>query len=199
MGVPYVRLRGTEVPEDLKELLSAPIAHHYHCLPLERNNGALEVAIADPLDLRTLDNLKALVGLPIIPKLAQDGEIRNALQRCYGIGADTVEDMSVEPRDARQVSQAEVVDDLSGEASVSHLVNQILSEASRSRTTDVHLEPGIGVIRLRYRIDGVLYNQRVPPRNYPPPRGNCIAHQNSGRAQYCRKTLAPGWAFYDTG
>ncbi|OGG51567.1 MAG: hypothetical protein A3F84_06390 [Candidatus Handelsmanbacteria bacterium RIFCSPLOWO2_12_FULL_64_10] len=162
MGVPYIRVRRIEVSEDLRRLVPAQIAHHYRCLPMEQADGVLKVAVADPLDVRLLDDLKTLLRCEVRPALADEGEIAEAIQRCYGVGADTIGGLAAEAQAEVRESRVEDVKDLSGEASVSRLVGQILAEAFRARATDVHLEPGEKALRLRYRLDGLLYDRRVP-------------------------------------
>ena len=159
MDVPHRALRGAAPAPEVLARMPATVAHHYGCMPLAVRDGVFEVAVADPLDLRRLDDLKTLLDCPVRPVLAEEDEIRRAQRDAYGIGADTagrLEGAAVAEKDSEDIEGGDA------DASVARLVNQILADAARARATDVHLEPGDGAVGLRYRIDGVLHERRVP-------------------------------------
>lgn len=139
-----LRVRGMAVEPALRDRVPAQVAHHYQCLPMGQRDGVLQVAVADPLDVRALDDLQGLLDGPVEPVPADADEIQEALQRWYGIGADTVEDLRAGAGPEVGRSKTEDLDEGEGEASVARLVNQILTQAHRARATDVHLEPEEG-------------------------------------------------------
>ena len=172
VGMSYINLADAHVPPEVLAKVPAKVATQYRLLPLREAGGALEVAIADPFDVQALDELTLLLGCPIRPLLASPRELRAALTRHYGLGASAVAQLvATSPAPAAPVRAAE---DLAGEpeeaASVIALVNTLLRTAVQDRATDLHLEPYEGSLRLRERVDGILYVLPLPPaavRLYP--------------------------------
>jgi general secretion pathway protein E len=127
----------------------------------------LEVAVAYPLDIKTMDEVRTQVGSDIEVFLASASEIADGLKQYYGLAADTLERIHSEsgaPGEPPAPSSFEKVEDiekLAGDASVIKLVNQIILDAYRKRATDIHIEPFREGMALRYRIDGVLYDANV--------------------------------------
>ncbi|MDD5595489.1 MAG: GspE/PulE family protein [Candidatus Omnitrophica bacterium] len=144
----------------------AKFASHYKIVPLEFKENSLIVAMTDPLDVRTLDDLRLLLGLEVQGVLASESDIQDAIRKYYGVGAETLERMITQKSDMRQEKieseEAQDLEDLAEDASIIKFVNQILSEAIKSRATDVHLEPFHDELRTRFRIDGLLYNINIP-------------------------------------
>ena len=164
LRIPYMSLRGVEVDAKLLERVPAKFASQYTLLPVGLQDGGLRVAVADPFDVRALDELKLLLGCEITPVWAAAREIQDAIQRHYGVGASAVQRLlDVEPR--RSAAPSRGAEDLSAqvnEASVVSFVNQLLLSAFRDRATDIHIEPFGDVLRVRQRVDGVMYELPVP-------------------------------------
>ncbi len=149
-------------PAALKEV-PAKVACHYHLMPLESEDGGLKVAMAYPLDLHQLDEIRIVLKKDIVVVLATEHEIDKAIKDYYGIGAATLEKLTDDQSAAKPVDETVLLNDLdqAQDASVIKLVNQILLEACQSRATDIHLEPYQDDVRVRYRIDGVLYDAKI--------------------------------------
>jgi len=167
LSIPYVRLSEMEIPRDVIQKVPAKIVTHYHLIPIGRSDGVLRVAVSDPLDMHTLDDLRLVLGTDVEPVISTRDEIEKAIKRYYGIGADTVEGMinggkteSVEVERGGDVTDLE---DTAEDASIIRFVNQVITEALASRATDIHVEPMEHDLRIRYRIDGMLYEAAVPP------------------------------------
>ena len=155
-------LRGRTIAPEIIGAVPTRVAHHYLLVPLERRGGALVVAMAHPEDLAALDDVRQILRVDVVALSASEDDIRDALKRHYGVGADTLERLSPEPeaaapREAAADLRAPLLD-----ASVVKFVNQLLLEAYESRATDVHLEPYEGELRVRRRVDGVLQDAPVP-------------------------------------
>ena len=164
VGMSYVRLADLQIPADALEKVPPKFASHYHLVPLRLEGHVLHVAIADPFDVQTLDELKLLLGSDIRPVLASPRDIQEAIQRHYGIGASAVERLlDTGVRGEAPVSLAEDLTARTDEASVVSFVNQLLLTAVRERATDIHIEPFDELLRIRQRIDGVMYELPVPP------------------------------------
>ncbi len=164
-GIPYMSLRGVEVDPTLLERVPAKFASQYGLLPVGFENGGLRVAVADPFDVRSLDELKLLLGCEIMPVWASALDIQEAIQRHYGVGASSVQRLlDVKPQQA--AAPTRITEDLSAqvnEASVVSFVNQLLCSAVRDRATDIHIEPFADMLRVRQRVDGVMYELPMPP------------------------------------
>jgi general secretion pathway protein E/type IV pilus assembly protein PilB len=161
----------TEVTVDPSVLQSMPLklVHRRTLMPLRRDNGALVVATGDPFDVYSLDELAMLTGLEVHPVLASPREIARLIKAHFGVGGETVSAL-VQERGEEQVELLEGLeaDDseaakMAQEASVVKLVNEILIEAANERASDIHIEPEEGSLSIRYRIDGLLQHQPMPP------------------------------------
>jgi type II secretion system protein E len=164
MGIPYVRLADVRVEPEALAKVPPKFASHYRLMPLTLTNNTLQVAIADPFDVQTLDELRLLLNCEVKPVFATQLEIEEAIQRHYGVGASAVERLlDTGTHQAAPITQA--AEDLTAkadEASVISFVNQLLLSAARDRATDIHIEPFEQLLRVRERIDGVMYEMAVP-------------------------------------
>jgi len=166
LNIPSVRLATYQIEPEALEKVTPKVATHYHLMPLTLRGGILQVAIADPFDVQTLDELKLLLDCPVQPVLASQAEITEAIQRHYGVGASAVERLLDTAAPAAPGPPTARTEDLSAagdDASVIAFVNQLLRSAVTARATDIHLEPFEERVRIRQRIDGVLYEVPLPP------------------------------------
>ena len=169
--MPFVKLRDAHVDRKAIEQVPMKVALHYTVMPLAVSNGTLKVAVANPQNVRLLDDLRLALHqrYTIEPLLATEADILEALKRHYGVGAETVNQIiadqlqSAHPGAAPVDDTIEDIQQLADDASVVKLVNQLIVEAHSRRATDIHLEPYRGKVRLRYRIDGMLHSVDVPP------------------------------------
>lgn len=158
---PLVSLEGLSPDASVVKAVPARVAHHYGFMPMDWWGGALRAAFSYPPDLEELEEIRLTSGYEILPVLASASDIMKALRAHYGIGADTLEEMTQgRPSAETSVPQEENLE-AAQDASVVKFVNQILLEAFRKRATDIHLEPYPDEFRLRYRIDGLLYETKA--------------------------------------
>jgi type II secretion system protein E len=164
VGMPYMRLATARILPEVIAKVPPKFASHYCLMPLALVDGVLEVAIADPFDVQTIDELKLLLDCDVRPVLASQAEIQEAIQRHYGVGASAVERLlDTSPQQAAaKTSAAEDLTAQSNEASVIAFVNQLILSAVRDRATDIHVEPFDQTLRIRQRIDGVMYEMPLP-------------------------------------
>lgn len=167
-GFEFVDL--VEFEPDLSLLHGFPqkLIHRHTLFPIHRENGTLKVATSDPFNLYAFDELSAATGLAISPVLASEAEIEKLIKRHLGVGSETIEGLLEQvDEDVEILSEIETdgseLSEMAQEASVVRLVNEILLEAIESRASDVHIESQRTGLRIRYRIDGMLYSQPVPP------------------------------------
>lgn len=167
LGVEYVKVKDKGIPSEIIELVPAKFACHYKLIPLKKEENVLIVAVSDPLNIQTLDDLGLLLKTDVRPVLASQKEILEAIRKHYGVGADTIERMVAEPSPLQNLETfkiaAEDLESLAEDASIIKFVNQIINQAVADRATDIHIEPFEDQLRIRYRIDGILYDTSVPP------------------------------------
>ncbi len=168
-GLEYVDLRDVDVDLSLLEGFPHKLIHRQSLFPIRRDNGQLVVATSDPFDLYPIDEVSAATGLSVVPVLASRVEITKLIKKHLGVGSETVEGLLEQVRDDDVELLEEIETDgselseMAQEASVVRLVNEILLEAIETRASDVHIESqGSGLV-IRYRIDGALQPQPVPP------------------------------------
>jgi type IV pilus assembly protein PilB len=170
-----VDLEETEVRDEVLELVPADIARKQRVVPIDYDEDAntLVVAVGAPLDLYTLDNLRFVVNCQIEAVLATKQAIQEKLALHYGAdeseGLDdmiqeftqemTQSDIRLVEEGIEEVSEAETED-----APVVKLVTMIITEAVRSRASDIHIEPMTDRLRIRYRVDGRCYEVNSPPK-----------------------------------
>jgi general secretion pathway protein E/type IV pilus assembly protein PilB len=169
-GMEFVDLTQTTVDTDALANMPQKLIHRKNLMPIARHNGTLVVAIGDPFDPYAVDELQTLTGLDVQPVLGSAREIGRLLKTHFGVGGDTVSTLMAE---ARSKDDVELLEDIEAddselakqaqEAGVIKLVNTILIEAANERASDIHIEQEETTLRVRYRIDGLLQEQRMPP------------------------------------
>ena len=161
-------LKDTVVPDVIIKAVPAKFVWHYKFMPLALKDNRLKIAISNPLDVWPTEDIKFHLGYDVEVALAVEGEILGAIKTYYGVGSDAVENvLGKEQASAPKPADDGVVvldnmEKAAQDASVVKLVNQLLTEAIQSRATDIHIEPFRGQVKVRYRIDGVLYDIPVP-------------------------------------
>jgi general secretion pathway protein E len=162
LGMPLVTIEGPPPASPETENLSPRFLRQYRCIPVGREDHTVTLAMADPLDFETLSAVRGCTGLKVTPVLAAEQEIVDAIDRYYGESARTEGDF--DPDSAQASEDLEHLRDMASEAPVIRLVNALIAQAVEKRASDIHLEPFEKEFRVRYRIDGVLYNQESPGR-----------------------------------
>ena len=163
LGMPYVYLAEVLVEPEAIAKVPPKFASYYQLMPLSLSNNVLQVAIADPFDVQTLDELRLLLDCEVKPVFASQQEILDAIQRHYGVGASAVERLlDTGLRSTVQVSATEDLTAKVDDASVISFVNQLILSAARDRATDIHIEPFEQELRIRQRVDGIMYEVPVP-------------------------------------
>ena len=169
VGLEYVDLAEAEIDLSLLRTFPQKFIHRESLFPINQTNGTLVVATNDPFNLYPLDELALTTGLTVTPVLAGRSEIAKLIKTHLGVGSETVEGLLAQTADDRVelLDQIETdgseLSEMAQEPSVVRLVNEILLEAIESRASDIHIESQPSGLRIRYRIDGVLHPQPVPP------------------------------------
>jgi type II secretion system protein E len=164
LGIEIVDLGKMDVPQDVLDLVPVRFVHRHRVIPVERDGESLKVATADPLNYHAFDDLRLLLNSEIVPVLAYSRDIETAIKNYYGIGSDTIDSMMQAEGEGLEAMEAEgEFEELTEDATIIKFVNQIITEAVKDRATDIHIEPFEDELRIRYRIDGMLYEAAVPP------------------------------------
>ncbi|PTN37523.1 GspE/PulE family protein [Desulfonatronum sp. SC1] len=158
----------------LASLITTDFARMNKVAPLRRRGNLLTVAMVDPLDITTLDDLEIMTNLEVEPVICSDRELTELIYSIYGVGSQVDDSISKMEDDEMYGSQEEEnesvslssLEDMAGEAPVIRLVNTILSQAARSGASDIHISPEKSTVHLRYRVDGKLREVPAPPRAF---------------------------------
>jgi type II secretory ATPase GspE/PulE/Tfp pilus assembly ATPase PilB-like protein len=161
--IPLIDLKAKEILPETIAQIPAKVATHYKIIPVAFKEGILTIATNQPADIHLLDEISAVTGLRVDTAIAPLKDILEAIRQYYGVGAETIEQMvgNIRP----ELSPAERItemDELDSDASISKFLNQILLEAYKDRATDIHIEPFEDALHVRYRVDGVLWDAKVP-------------------------------------
>jgi general secretion pathway protein E len=162
LSVPLVTIDGPPAASAETETLSPRFLRQFRCLPVSRHDHTITLAMADPLDFETLSAVRNCTGLKVDPALAAEQEILDAIDKYFGESARS--EAETEYDGAQASEDLEHLRDMASEAPVIRLVNAIIAQAVEKRASDIHIEPFEKEFRIRFRVDGVLYNQEPPPR-----------------------------------
>jgi len=162
LGIPLVTVDGAPPASPEIEGLSHRFLRQSRAYPVAMVDSKLTVAMADPLDFETVAALRAFSGLEIQTVLASEQEILDAIEKHYGEAEG--EGAVREGEDAEATADLEHLRDMASEAPVIRLVNAMIADAVEQRASDIHIEPFEKEFRVRFRVDGILYNQETPPR-----------------------------------
>jgi type IV pilus assembly protein PilB len=168
-GIPPVDLDSYDVDPDVIRLVSEELVHKYHLIPINRVGSTLIVAVEDPSNMFAIDDIKFLTGYNVEVVLAAPTAIKNAINKYYDQSATLMDVMGdLDLQDLEVVGEGEEVDirDLEkavDDAPVVKLVNMILMNAIKKTASDIHIEPYEKSFRVRYRVDGILYEEMKPP------------------------------------
>ena len=188
-GVPSVALDQFEIDSAVLKLVPIETAQKYHVLPLSRSGATLTIAMTDPTNVFAMDDIKFMTGYNVEPVVASETAVIEAIQRWYGSvvphtngsgGPSALEAASKALEEMPMVAGTEDVEVLGEieeisvealarqgeEAPVIKLVNVILMSAIQKGASDIHIEPYEKELRVRYRMDGILYNIMQPPMKY---------------------------------
>ena len=163
-----------KVPTEVITLVPRDVAFRYKTVPISFANGILRVAIADPTDIETIDSIRYLLKMEVEPVISTKRQIEQALGSYYGSmegdASSILEDMTEATTDLTVGATQDVTMDAKEKengddaAPIIRFVSLLILEAFRTRASDIHLEPLEKRFRLRYRIDGVLNQQKDPPK-----------------------------------
>ena len=168
-GVPSINLAEFEVDQAIIKIIPVEIVHKYQIIPVNRAGSTLIIAMSDPSNIFAIDDIKFMTGYNVEVVVASESAIKSAIDKYYDQSASLADVMSdLDMEDLEVIGDEEEVDVSSLEratedAPVVKLVNLILTDAIKKKASDIHIEPYERTFRVRYRIDGILYEVMKPP------------------------------------
>ena len=161
LGIPQVNLFHYQIDSNLLSLITKESARRNLIIPLKREGNKLFIAMANPMDFIVIDDLRLSTGFQIEPAIATKDDILRTINKYYDVDDGLDELLDELPQNDRDRN-----DDVTDQNSpIVRLVNQILTNAVIQRASDIHIDPQETKVVVRYRVDGVLRNERVLPRN----------------------------------
>jgi type IV pilus assembly protein PilB len=175
-GMEYVDLDLIEVSPEILKQVPPQMASTYKVLPIEFDEVSkhLTVALASADNFRAVDDLQRLMGYRVTSKITDPEELESALAKYYGVGTesigDIINDLAGDGQFAGMENRGESIDldtikEMADSSPVKRLVSMVLLEAIRNRASDIHFEPFEDEFKMRYRIDGTLYEMLPPPKS----------------------------------
>lgn len=153
-----------DISREASMKLSPKVAFQFTVMPVSLEEDLLTVAVCDPFDLAMLNSVRFDARCMVKFQLASQSDIEKTLKKYYGVGAETLTEMAEDDLMDLDISSDKEITEGDQDASVIKFVNQIIWEAFKDRATDIHFEPAEDELRIRYRIDGLLYQTPMPPQ-----------------------------------
>jgi type IV pilus assembly protein PilB len=180
LDIPFIDLEAVVAEPQVMSMVPRWLARRHDLVPVRRSEGALIVAMSDPTNLVALDDVRMSAGIPISPVVATAGAIKNAEERFYAsdLGAAAILDRLGEAVDVEVLPDpeedgsdldvsmtAEALEKSAAMAPIIRLVNALLADGVRARSTDIHIEPQPTDVKVRYRVDGLLREVMALPKH----------------------------------
>lgn len=174
IGAEFVDLRNFEPPADVLRLMSAGVAQLHRAFPLGFDDHILQVALADPLNQQTLEDLRFAIGKDVQPVVAPVYQIEDLIRKFYGSDLGSLDAVLAELGATISFGKDGEIDvkELENEANAAPIiryVDLVLAQAIQDRASDIHFEPFETDFKIRYRVDGSLYEMAPPPRHLANP------------------------------
>jgi len=179
LGAPVVTLRERDLTPELIQTIPAKMARMYQCLPVGKEDSTLRVALVEPLNPGRIDELGFIVKKDIQLVVADPAQVQKAIEKFYPEEnesfSDILKELGTDKEIAQEVKEVEVTDDaalmarLADQAPIVRFVNLVLYQAIQDRASDIHFEPFETEFKIRYRVDGALYEMSPPPKQLALP------------------------------
>src|SRR3989339_223065 len=169
MGLPRIELRNYIIDAKVIGLITEELARKHHIIPILKIGNSLTCAMFDPLNIFAIDELRNRTGFDIEPAVATEQEIKEALNQYYSVKGSIDEIVKTIDKERVGLKKGEEFDlkklqEVSGEPPVVRLVNLTIMQAVTEGASDIHIEPEEDTVRIRYRIDGILYDRSPIPK-----------------------------------
>jgi type IV pilus assembly protein PilB len=176
LGTDFFELAGNEIAPEILRLIPAGLARLHRALPVGMSDHTLSVALVDPLDLRAAEDLHFALGKDVHVVVAPAEEIEERIKRYYGSDSSSMEDILKQLGETGELLSLRGTDESAAAAEadanatpIIRFVDLILFQAIQDRASDIHFEPFENEFKIRYRVDGALYEMAPPPRHLALP------------------------------
>ena len=171
LGIPFINLRKEGVQAHAIKLIPESIARKYGIIPVDTTDGVVVVAMEDPRDIETIEDLAAVTMKRVEPVISTSQDIQEMIDLNYRIGGEIEEQLSQIPTRYRgaEVREARVSAEAIAQAPVVRAIDLLIKQAVRDRASDIHIEPQEDKLRVRYRIDGILSDVMSLPLSVHAP------------------------------
>lgn len=170
-NIPLISLQDIRVDDKVLKLLPQETLRKYNVFPISSSGGQLELAISDPMDMDSVDDISHILNMSVDLRLASPEEIRKAIDDHFGVNAygDMFDsELPAGGSSADTLATGNEAGVSEEEAPIIRYVHKLITEAVKRRASDIHLEPLEKRFRIRYRIDGVLIEVENPPKRFQP-------------------------------
>jgi len=171
-GLEFVDLRDRTIPPGVIDKIDPSTANLLHVVPISHEQGTLTVAMSDPVNVSILDDLRFQLGMEVKGAIADDTQVSKAIAEHYGSQVGSVQEIVKEVDSAAEAAKAIDLSDREAAAKATPIVkllNFVLFQAIRDQASDIHLEPFEEDFKVRYRVDGLLYELDPPPKHLAEP------------------------------
>ncbi|HSV62767.1 MAG TPA: ATPase, T2SS/T4P/T4SS family, partial [Chthoniobacterales bacterium] len=176
LGTEFVELGANEIPQEILRLIPGGLARLHRALPVALNDQTLDVALVDPLDPRAVEDLRFALGKDVHVVVAPVAEVEERIKRYYGSDSSSMEDILKQLGETGELlalrgtdESASAVEAEANTTPIIRFVDLILFQAIQDRASDIHFEPFENEFKIRYRVDGALYEMAPPPRHLALP------------------------------
>ena len=175
LGTDFVDLSEREIDPAMQRMIPGGLARLHRALPIGLSDNTLQVALADPFDLRAAEDLHFALGKDVHVVVAPTEQIEDRIKRYYGTDTSSMEDILKQLGEAGELmtlrgdESAASVEAEANATPIIRFVDLILYQAIQDRASDIHFEPFENEFKIRYRVDGALYEMSPPPRHLALP------------------------------
>jgi len=174
LGIPPINLSNIKIPEEIIEIIPKQLARFYQVVPISKMGNTLTVAMADPLNVFAIDDLKMLTNMELQPVIStpkaiseKQNQLFSAANGLESLLRDSDTEVEIKTDEDAEINIDELLE-ATGDTSVIQVVNIILVQAVQEGASDIHIEPFEKEVRVRFRIDGILYEKASPPKHMHP-------------------------------
>jgi type IV pilus assembly protein PilB len=180
LGMKVIKLADTTIPAEMTELVGESMATAYKVVPVSQNkkDKSVTVAMAEPQNPSTIDSLRLFLGVDVKGAVASESDVMAAIERLYAGHHETIQDVVKQIEQDKGLAQLasrnentidlEAIEEMAEAAPVRKLLNMVLLLAIKDKASDIHFEPFEEEYKMRYRVDGILYELVPPPRHLAP-------------------------------
>ncbi|OEF98323.1 GspE/PulE family protein [Desulfuribacillus alkaliarsenatis] len=175
LGIPQIALHKLRLDPKIVKLIDGDLARRHKIIPIEKRDNTLRLAMADPLNLVAFDDVKMATGYEVEPVIATEHELDRVISRYFGL-TDSVrqafggqlKEMQKQDDSITDTINLDELANATDEAPITKAVNAIIQQSIKEKASDIHIEPAERLLRVRYRIDGILQDMMELPKQTHP-------------------------------